>query len=231
MNHDGVNVYEYIERVVMREGKYTVYKHTSPEGKVYIGCTSMNPDRRWGSNGWGYKFNSDMYNDIRKFGWDNFNHDILASSICEHDAYELEKHYISEYDSTNPKRGYNIATGGKGACGVALNTERKTKLIEAISGENHYLYRKHLPEETRRKLSEAHKGARNPNYGKPRSEETRRKIADSNSKKVRCIETGEIYSSITLASASKGISSPSGISAAIKGRYKTSGGYHWECVE
>ena len=26
----------------MEEKKYTVYKHTSPDGKVYVGCTSMN---------------------------------------------------------------------------------------------------------------------------------------------------------------------------------------------
>lgn len=32
----------------MEERKYTVYKHTSPEGKVYVGCTSTSPKRRWG---------------------------------------------------------------------------------------------------------------------------------------------------------------------------------------
>ena len=215
----------------MEERKYTVYKHSSPEGKVYVGCTSTSPERRWGANGCGYKFNNTMYDDIQKFGWDNFDHDILASDICEKEAYELERQYISEYNSTDPAHGYNISTGGKGTCGVPLNEEKKAKLIKAISGENHYLYRKHLQENTRQKLSEAHKGERNPSYGKPRSEETRRKISKGNSKKIGCVETGEIYDSIAIASMNKGLSSSSCISSALTGRYETSGGYHWEYVD
>lgn len=26
---------------------YTVYKHTTPSGKVYIGITGQKPERRW----------------------------------------------------------------------------------------------------------------------------------------------------------------------------------------
>lgn len=215
----------------MTEKKYTVYKHVSPKGKVYVGCTSNKPARRWGLNGRGYNFNDIMHKDIQKYGWDNFEHEILASDLNENDAYELEKHYISEYGTTNPQYGYNISTGGKGAVGVSLSEERKANLLKHITGEKHYLYGKHLPEETRRKLSEAHKGERNPNYGKPRSAETRRKIGSANSKRVRCVETGEIFDSTTMAATSKGISSSSGISLALHGKYKTSGGYHWEYVD
>ena len=50
-------------------------------------------------------------------------------------AYELERQYISEYNSTDPANGYNISTGGKGTCGVPLGEEQKAKLIEAISGK------------------------------------------------------------------------------------------------
>ena len=116
----------------MEERKYTVYKHSSPEGKVYVGCTSTSPERRWGANGCGYKFNNTMYDDIQKFGWDNFDHDILAADICEKEAYELERQYISEYNSTDPTHSYNISTGGKGTCGVPLGEEQKAKLIKAI---------------------------------------------------------------------------------------------------
>lgn len=34
---------------------YTVYEHTTPSGKKYIGITGRNPIKRWGSNGIGYK--------------------------------------------------------------------------------------------------------------------------------------------------------------------------------
>lgn len=37
------------------DDNYTVYRHTSPSGKVYIGITSMNPEKRWGKNGYGYR--------------------------------------------------------------------------------------------------------------------------------------------------------------------------------
>lgn len=33
---------------------YTVYKHTSPSGKVYIGITKKKPEYRW-NHGRGYK--------------------------------------------------------------------------------------------------------------------------------------------------------------------------------
>ena len=33
---------------------FIVYKHTSPNGKVYIGITKQNPKQRWG-NGSGYR--------------------------------------------------------------------------------------------------------------------------------------------------------------------------------
>lgn len=49
-------------------------------------------------------------------------------------------------------------------------------------------------------------------------------------KMVKCVETGEIYKTINEASENIGISS-NGISNALKGRCKTSGGYHWEYVE
>lgn len=55
---------------------YIVYRHTSPSGKVYIGITSRQPEQRW-LNGNGYKDSPKFYNAIKKYGWDNFNHEIL----------------------------------------------------------------------------------------------------------------------------------------------------------
>lgn len=45
--------------------------------------------------------------------------------------------------------------------------------------------------------------------------------------RVRCIETGEVFPSIRRAAALKKIE-PSNIIAVLKGRLKTTGGYHWE---
>ena len=58
--------------------KYKVYKHTFPNGKIYIGITSKkNVKRRWGNGGSGYKDQTYMRNAINKYGWENVKHEIL----------------------------------------------------------------------------------------------------------------------------------------------------------
>lgn len=47
--------------------KWSLYRHTSPSGKVYIGITSMSPKIRWGKNGSGYKKQPYFYNAILKY--------------------------------------------------------------------------------------------------------------------------------------------------------------------
>lgn len=50
------------------------------------------------------------------------------------------------------------------------------------------------------------------------------------SKKVKCIETGEIFSSIAEATKFCGLKSCSTLSDCLKNKNKTAGGYHWEQV-
>lgn len=45
-------------------GTYTVYKHTSPNGKVYIGITKLSVERRW-QEGKNYKTSSHFNNAIK----------------------------------------------------------------------------------------------------------------------------------------------------------------------
>lgn len=45
--------------------KFIVYKHTSPNGKIYIGITSQVPNHRW-RNGNGYKTNPYFTRAIKK---------------------------------------------------------------------------------------------------------------------------------------------------------------------
>lgn len=80
----------------------------------------------------------------------------------------------------------------------------------------------HRSVETRRRISEAQKGTH-------RSEETKRKIGKANSKKVLCVETGEVFESIKDTYRKTGMSS-GGISAVCNGKRKTTGGYHWRFV-
>jgi group I intron endonuclease len=201
---------------------YSVYKHTSPEGKIYIGCTGRRPERRW-DNGNGYKHNHrDFYHDIQKFGWNNFTHDIVASGLSEEEGYTLEINLIREHNATDPKYGYNKSTGGKGAAGCFRDEETRRKRSLATSGSKNPMYGKPCSEERRRKISEAHKGMRH-------TKESIEKMRRVHSKQVLCVETGITYPSVL--EAAKAIDAiPQNISAVCCGKQKTCRGYTWVYV-
>lgn len=93
---------------------YKVYKHTCPNGKVYIGITcKKDVTKRWGRDGLGYNMQTLFYRAINKYGWDNIHHEIIEDNLSKEDAFELEKKLIKQYDSTNPNFGYNVSTGGE----------------------------------------------------------------------------------------------------------------------
>lgn len=164
---------------------FCVYKHTFPNGKVYIGITSQNPNKRW-KNGLGYliKHKNGEYNQpsmaraIIKYGWENVSHEIICEGLNKKEAESKEIELIAFYKSDNPKFGYNISHGGSIN---NMSEETKKKISESKKGEKSPLYGKHLPEETRRKISESKKGEKHPMYGKHLPEETRRKISENTS--------------------------------------------------
>lgn len=110
---------------------YYVYKHTSPNGKIYIGITN-DIKRRWQGNGREYLKSSPHFAEaIKLYGWDNIKHEILNQNVSKNKAEELEKQYIKEYDTQNPKKGYNIAEGGTGG-----NNKPTTKVdMYTLEGE------------------------------------------------------------------------------------------------
>ena len=112
--------------------KYKLYKHTSPSGKIYIGITSMeSTNHRW-KNGEGYRNNEHFYNAIKKYGWDNIEHEILYSNLTKDEACLLEQCYIALYESNNPNFGYNNTLGGEGALGHTMSEEGKKIISESI---------------------------------------------------------------------------------------------------
>lgn len=139
----------------MRNKKlWCVYMHICKTNKkAYVGITSEeDPKRRW-KNGYGYKpdkgknQNVAFWNAIQKYGWDNFEHIILADELTESEAKELEKYYIKKYQTfigyfknRADRKGYNSTLGGEGTCG--------------LSGELHYNYGKHLSDKQKELISE-----------------------------------------------------------------------------
>ena len=88
---------------------YFIYKHTSPSGYVYIGQTCLKPHRRW-KNGHGYDDSQYFSNAIKKYGWDNIQHEILYEGLSKNEADEIEIKLIEHYKRLGIS--YNISPGG-----------------------------------------------------------------------------------------------------------------------
>lgn len=92
---------------------YTIYKHTAPNNKCYIGLT-RNTKNRFGVNGSGYQTQV-FGRAIKKYGWKNFKHEILEEGLNYIEANKAEMYYINLFQSNNPMFGYNITSGGDGS--------------------------------------------------------------------------------------------------------------------
>ena len=121
--------------------KWTVYIHISPSNKYYVGITSRKPYERW-RGGSGYKKNKHFYRAIQKYGWNNFEHEIIAEHLTKDEACNMEKLLIASLNSNDYHYGYNITAGGE----------------SGLCGEKNYWYGKHHTEEAKIKMSKIHKG-------------------------------------------------------------------------
>ena len=82
-----------------------VYKHTAPDGRVYIGIAQEPAHIRW-ANGKGYKNNPEFWECICEVGWDNISHEIVATGLYKYEARKIESELIEKYDCLSPK-GFN----------------------------------------------------------------------------------------------------------------------------
>lgn len=111
--------------------KWTVYKHTTPSNKVYIGITSQEPEKRWLS-GHGYR-NTYFAKAIKKYGWENIKHEIIFSQLDEVEAKEKEVELIELYQSYDRQYGYNCTRGGDGTAGLIRSKEQIQNLKNLLS--------------------------------------------------------------------------------------------------
>lgn len=229
---------------------YCVYKHTSPNGKVYIGITAQNPLRRWNS---GKSYYKQRYfgEAIKKYGWDNFKHEILFDDLTKEEACQKEIELIAKFKSNEREYGYNLSTGGEfGGKGARLSIETRQKMSQARKGEKNHNFGKHQTEEIKEKNRVAHLrenlsketlekmsksnsgrfGSKHWNFGNKYTEKQREKLSNAHEhqkKKVICIETGVVFESLSEASKMTNINRGN-ISNVCTGRQEKAGGYHWK---
>lgn len=144
--------------------KFCVYLHINKiNGKIYVGQTCKVPTARW-QNGTGYRTQKHFWASICKYGWDNFEHKIVASMLTQNEANTIEKMLIEKLDTMNPNKGYNKDSGGNGERFVSEETKRKISLSHI--GEKNPMFGKHMSKENREIRSEKWKGSNNPSIGK-----------------------------------------------------------------
>ncbi len=110
---------------------FSVYIHKFPNGKQYVGMTSNEPERRW-QNGYGYRRNKVMFEDIKKYGWNNIDHILFNDEgilYTEEEASYIEQCLIDSWDLTSVEKGYNLETGGISSYTLHKNTKKKLSLI------------------------------------------------------------------------------------------------------
>ena len=202
---------------------YLIYCHKNKiNGKCYIGLTSYvdNPNKRW-RDGLGYLNNHHKVfaAAIEKYGWENFEHEILETNIKTiQEANALEKALIAQYHTYigDPECwGYNATTGGDGSSGRIMSEEEKEYRRQLKLGTK-------ASDETKRKMSATRKG-------KPQHL-TEKKLAQlkvcaeamvtARKKAVVCLETGECWPSVTEAAKALAVAETT-IGACLHGRQKT----------
>lgn len=231
--------------------KWTLYRHTSPSGKVYIGITTQMPHIRW-EYGNGYKACKLFHNTILKYGWNNIKHEILFTNLEECRAKALEIDLIRHYK--NLGISLNIVNGGNGTLGMVWTDSMKLKLRLSKLG-------KKCSEETKNKMKNSRKGTHagkdNPMYGKKHSEESKLKMSISRSGKNNWkygthLTEEEKYNSMKAQKSSKAVlqfdlfgnflkefysqgeaakyvgCNPSNISECCRGKRKQVKGFKWE---
>ena len=178
---------------------YKVYCLTNKiNGKQYIGITKQDAHKRW-RKGAGYKKPTRIGSAIAKYGWDNFEHEILFENITKEEASQKEIELIEKLNTIN--NGYNVQSGG-------FNSNNGV-----------------VSEETRKKSSIAHKGQHNS----PKTEFKKGEISKAHlmiMTPVYCVELDKVFKSI--AEAKRELNIGSHIWDFLNGKRNKCGGYHWK---
>ena len=173
-----------------------IYKATNKiDGKCYIGQTIKGLKRRKQEHS-NAKDGCYFHNAIHKYGFDNFEWEVIEECDSKEELDEMEFHYIKQYDSFKPN-GYNLTLGGnKGTYGWIPSEETKNNIRKSLKSSWKDPNSTFNSKEYREKLKGCNAGEKSFWYGKSRPEiigennpakkpEARKKISESKKGKKR----------------------------------------------
>ena len=218
----------------MADGTYSVYCHTTPSGKRYIGITERPVEDRW-AGGSGYR-RQVFYHAIQKYGWDNIRHEVLFAGLSRNEAIERERELVEKYKANERDYGYNQTTGGD-LC--KFNEETCERIRNSLTGRTlSEIHKAHiaecrtgwtLSEETKRKIGEKHRN-------KVVTPETCEKLKEAHQWQARAVRQlsmgGDLiktYPSVGQAAEEVGCSKLL-IRRVCQGKRKSTNGFRWEFV-
>lgn len=181
-----------------------VYRFTNrASNKVYIGQSVKTLHQRIWLHDWSVRNNSKqaIHCAIRKYGWENFNTEIVYAANSQLELDAMETFFIILHQSFRPQHGYNRTRGGykrKNAGQIPWNKGKRGSQIAWNKGKemseefrNHCrthnsanastaahartFIKPHTPERNA-KVSAMFKGENNPFYGRKHTPETREKM-------------------------------------------------------
>ena len=134
-----------------------IYKIVAPNGKVYVGQTIHNVERRWKEHiidaNDARKDHCKLLNrSIRKYGSDNFSIEVIE--MCDNSKLNQRETYYIHTLSTLKPNGLNLKLGGSNGSHI---DETKQKISNALKGCE-------VPESRRLKLSKTKKNNDLPMY-------------------------------------------------------------------
>lgn len=222
------------------ELKFIVHEHVNLfNNKRYIGITSQIPEVRW-QRGSGYRENTIFFRAIKKYGWDNFEHNILYEGLSNREALEIESTLIKKYKSLGVS--YNISDGYE-----ELGISKRIPIIVYDTGGNYvgaYIsihkasIELGIPETN---ITMALSNKYNITQAKgyvflkegdnilDKLDKVNKRHSSARRPVIQLTKNGQIlaeFNSVSDAANSLGCGTGS-ISNCLKGRYKTAAGYKW----
>lgn len=197
-------------------------------GKQYVGQTVRSLEERYSEHC--RKLNTVVGKAIKKYGKENFDIEILDSSLIIDDLNDKETYWIKEKNTIIPN-GYNLCYGGNSTLGYKHKTTSKLKMsatkkrLGNMVGEKNHFYGKKHTDETRAVMSAAWTDERK----KKLAEDSKIRHAINQAVKVKNVTTGEVFDSIKEAAEMFGLKSTN-ITSVCRGRRKSAGGFEWEYI-